>query len=95
MIAKKDNKEYTINSENKAGFLAEGYDICDDNGKIIEYSPKKTVPYNDYIKIKNENENLKKELASLKEKKKVSEAPKDEVSKAEEPKKDEAKLDKK
>ena len=57
MLAIKDNKEYTITEENKEAFLKEGYDIYDDKGKLVEYSPKKKISYNEYLKV---NEELKK-----------------------------------
>ena len=59
MIAVKANKEYRVTEENKHIYLNDGYDIMDDNGKIIEYSPKKTIKYSEYQK-------LEKELAELK-----------------------------
>lgn len=66
MIAKKDNKEYSVTKETKAMYLKDGYDIYDDDGKVIEYSPKKVVSYNEYIqkveKITYENEELKTQL---------------------------------
>lgn len=66
MIAKKDNKEYFITKDTKAMYLKDGYDIFDDDGKVLEYSPKKTISYNDFIKkteeIAKENEELKTQL---------------------------------
>lgn len=59
MIAVKANKEYSVNESNKEMYLNDGYDILDDNGKVIEYSPKKTIKYSEYQK-------LEKELAELK-----------------------------
>ena len=78
MIAKKDNKEYSVTNETKNLYLKDGYDIYDDDGEVIEYSPKKTISYNEYIKeieelkeqianlTKNNNEDLEKENTSLK-----------------------------
>ncbi len=65
MIAKKDNKEYSVTKETKAMYLKDGYDIYNDDGKIIEYSPKKTVSYNEYIQKVKENEELKAQLSKL------------------------------
>ena len=65
MIAKKENKEYTINEHQKALYLKDGYDIYDDNGKIIEYSPKKTITYNEHVKVVAE---LKAQIEELKSK---------------------------
>ena len=59
MKAIRSNKEYTISEQQKEFYLKEGYDIIDDKGKIIEYSPKKTVKYAEYKKIKDELEALK------------------------------------
>ena len=61
MIAKKDNKEYSVTNETKNIYLKDGYDIYDDDGKIVEYSPKKTISYNEHIK---EVEELKKQIAN-------------------------------
>lgn len=61
MKAKKDNKVYQITNVDKQRYLSEGYDIYNDDGEIAEYSPKKKIPYNEYIK-------LLKEIASLREK---------------------------
>ena len=78
MIAKKDNKEYSVTNESKAIYLKDGYDIYNDEGEIIEYSPKKTISYNEHLKeieklneqivnlTENKNEDLEKENASLK-----------------------------
>lgn len=52
MLAIKANKQYTITDEQKERYLADGYDIADDNGNICEYSPKKTVPYSEYLELK-------------------------------------------
>lgn len=59
MRAVKANKEYRVTEDNKQYYLNEGYDIIDDEGKVIEYSPKKTIKYSEYQK-------LEKELAELK-----------------------------
>lgn len=65
MIARKENKEYTINEHQKALYLKDGYDIYDDNGKIVEYSPKKTITYNEHVKVVAE---LKAQIEELKSK---------------------------
>ena len=59
MKAVKANKEYRVTEANKQMYLDDGYDIIDDKGKVIEYSPKKTIKYSEYQK-------LEKELAELK-----------------------------
>ena len=59
MKAIKANKEYRITEANKQAYLNDGYDIIDDQGKIIEYSPKKTIKYSEYQKVVKELEELK------------------------------------
>lgn len=59
MKAVKDNKEYDITENQKAEYLSQGYDILDENRKVIEYSPKKTIAYSEYQKVKEELEKAK------------------------------------
>ncbi len=66
--AVKANKEYSINEDMKQRYLDDGYDICDDKGKIIEHSPKKKIDYSEYAKLKEKNRALKKQLAELQKK---------------------------
>lgn len=72
MKAKKENKVYTIQEREKKRFLEEGYDIYDDNGTVIEHSPKKLIKYSEYEKILKENAALKAELEALKKGEKKS-----------------------
>lgn len=65
MKAKKDNKVYRIVETQKKRYLADGYDIYDDEGSLLEYSPLKKVEYNKYIAIVRENEELKARIAEL------------------------------
>ena len=65
MTAEKENKVYTITEEQKATYLAEGFDIRDDEGTIIGYGAGKTVAYEDYMKLVKENTALKEELDKL------------------------------
>ena len=65
MTAEKENKVYTITEEQKATYLAEGFDIRDDEGNIIAYGAGKTVAYEDYMKLMKENAALKEELDKL------------------------------
>ena len=60
MKAKKDNKVYEVDKITKDRYVKDGYDIYDDEGKIIESAKNKTVPYEEYEKIKKELEELKK-----------------------------------
>jgi len=59
MKAVKGNKEYTIDEKQKKFYVDSGFDIVGDEGKVIEYGRGKTVPYGDYMKLKNELEELK------------------------------------
>lgn len=63
MKAIKENKVYTIDETSKKSYLAQGFDIADDNFNIIEHSPTATVPYAEYAKVKNELEELKAQKA--------------------------------
>ena len=72
MKAKKENKVYTIQEREKKRFLEEGYDIYDDDGKVIERSPKKLIKYSEYEKVLKENAALKAELEALKKGEKKS-----------------------
>lgn len=66
MKAVKANKQYSIDETAKASYLAQGFDITDDNGAIIERSPQSTVPYAKYKEQLDENNRLKAELKQLK-----------------------------
>jgi hypothetical protein len=61
MKAIKENKVYSITEESKAYYLSQGYNITEDDGTMIERSPKSTVPYADYAKVVAELEKLKAE----------------------------------
>lgn len=62
MKAVKGNKVYTVDEVSKKDYLAQGYDITDDNFNVIERSPTATVPYREYEKVVKENEQLRAEL---------------------------------
>lgn len=64
MVAEKGNKVYTIDESMKAQYQNDGFDIKDDNGKIIACGKGKTISYEEYEKLKQENEELKKKLAA-------------------------------
>lgn len=67
MKAKKDNKVYSITTEQeKQKYLRDGYDIYDDDGNLLEYTPQKKVAYSEYAKLQKENDTLKAENAVLK-----------------------------
>lgn len=60
MKAKKDNKVYEVDKITKDRYVKDGYDIYDDDGKLIESARNKTVAYEEYEKIRKELEDLKK-----------------------------------
>lgn len=62
MKAVKGNKVYTVDEASKKDYLAQGYDITDDEFNVIERSPTATVPYREYEKVVKENEQLRAEL---------------------------------
>jgi len=73
MKATKGNKVYTIDESQKAMYQAQGYDIVNDEGKIIQYGAGKTVSYENYktveekaVKLEKENKKLKEEIKELK-----------------------------
>lgn len=53
MKAVKANKQYTIAETEKAAYLAQGYDIIDDSGAVVEHSPQATVAYSEYENVLN------------------------------------------
>lgn len=69
MRAVKGNRVYTISEREKLHYQDTGFDILNDEGKVIAYGRGKTVPYGDYMILKEENEALKAEIESLKVKK--------------------------
>lgn len=64
MVAEKGNKVYTIDESMKVQYQNDGFDIKDDNGKIIARGKGKTVSYEEYEKLQQENEELKKKLVA-------------------------------
>lgn len=66
MFARKENKEYKINDSMKSAYLNDGYDIYNENGEIIEHSPKKTITINEHLKeVAKLKEGYEKEIAEL------------------------------
>lgn len=65
MRAVKGNKEYTIGEGQKKSYQDSGFDILDDDGKVIAYGRGKTVPYDDYMRVVKENERLKAEAGTV------------------------------
>ena len=64
MQAVKENKVYTIDETQRKAYAAQGFDITDDSGRIIEYAAGKTVPYAQYAALLEENRRLKQQLAA-------------------------------
>lgn len=67
MTAEKGNKVYTITEAEKDNYRSQGYDIFED-GLMIACGKGKTVPYEDYLKLQEENRELKEKLSALEEK---------------------------
>lgn len=61
MRASKGNKEYFIDESQQKSYQDRGFDIKDDNGSVIAYGRGKTVPYGEYMALKEELEELKAE----------------------------------
>lgn len=60
MKAVKENKIYTVDENSAKNYQAQGFDIYDENGKLVGYGANKKVTYEEYVKVKNELEELKK-----------------------------------
>lgn len=72
MKASKENKVYTIDTTQKEYYIAQGYDILDDKGNIIEYGAGKSVSYKEYKELKAKYEELEKKYSAIeKENKKL------------------------
>lgn len=67
MKASKGNKVYTIDATQQEHYVKEGFDILDDNGKLVQQGAGKTVPYEKYQTVANENTTLKKQLKTAQE----------------------------
>ncbi|MBQ8377948.1 MAG: hypothetical protein IJ031_09145 [Oscillospiraceae bacterium] len=65
--AVKGNKVYKTDEAGKKNYLAQGFDIYDDKGKVVEKSPQSTVSYEAYSKLEAENKALKAEIKKLKD----------------------------
>lgn len=62
MKAVKGNREYTISEHEKEQYIKDGFDIYDNGEKIA--GGKRTVTYEEYVRVKTELEALKKEKAA-------------------------------
>jgi len=67
MKAKKENKVYEVDKITKDRYIKEGYDIYDDEGKLIESAKNKTIGYAEYEKIKKQLEEANKIPKNAKE----------------------------
>lgn len=67
MRAEKGNKEYVIGETQVTDYQNQGYDIYDDDGEIIAYGKGKTVPYEEYMALKTQNQELEKKIRELQE----------------------------
>ncbi len=65
MRAQKGNKVYTINESQVKGYQDAGFDIVDDAGKIIKYGRGRTVPYEEYVALKEKNATLEGKMKEL------------------------------
>lgn len=65
MKAVKGNKVYTIDDTLKKRYQDDGYDITDDSGNVVAYGRGKTVPYEAYMAVVKERDELKAQLDAL------------------------------
>lgn len=70
MKAIKNNKVYKVDDITKKSYLSQGYDIYNDDGKLLEKSLLSKVSYEQYSKLQSENDALKAEIEKLKSAKK-------------------------
>lgn len=67
MKAVKENRQYTITDADVKSFVNDGYDIYDDNGKLIHYGIGKTVPFEKYAKLMAQVEAKNDEIVALRD----------------------------
>lgn len=60
MKALRDNREYTIVSEEKDRYVNSGFDIYDDDGEKVESGKGRNVSLKEYNRLKDELEEAKK-----------------------------------
>ena len=65
MRAERGNKEYVISETMASDYQNQGYDIYDDDGKLVAYGKGKTVPYEEYMALKAKNQELEQKLQDL------------------------------
>lgn len=62
MLAKKLNRVYTIDENDKNKYLKNGFDIINEKGEVIENAITKTIAYSEHNKIVEE---LKAQVETL------------------------------
>ena len=65
MKAVKNNRVYTIDETQRKSYSAQGFDIIGDDGSVLEHAAGKTVPYEKYAALADENARLKAKIAEL------------------------------
>ena len=65
MKATKGNKTYIINPQDQQHYQNLGYDIMDDDGKVVAYGRGKTVPYSEYAQLKAGYDRLFAEIQEM------------------------------
>lgn len=68
MKASKGNKVYTIDETQKRSYQAQGFDITDDEGKVIVYGAGKNVSYDKYKELEDSHLGLMDTYNKLQEK---------------------------
>lgn len=63
MIVQKGNRQLRVSSEEKQKFLADGYDVLDEKGKVVEMAEQKTYSAAEVAGIRDKYE---AEIAKLK-----------------------------
>ena len=58
MKATKGNKVYTIDETQKDFYVAQGYDISDEEGNLIEYGAGKSISYEKHKELQEKYEDL-------------------------------------
>ena len=66
MYAKKSNKVYQIETMGEMQkYLAQGFDIYNEQGEIIKHNASKTIAYSEYERLLEENKVLRKSVDAL------------------------------
>lgn len=68
MKAKKSNRSYRIEPSEVNSFKSQGYDIYDDNGKLVAFGVGKMISAEKYFNLLKENEKLKEQITLMVEK---------------------------